>query len=65
MAWQPLPFKLSCENCGWHQTFSPKSDAMMPNFPSICPKCGHTELKRETLNTPLGKMLGRLFGKPL
>ena len=42
----PSPMTYRCQKCGWSQTTTPKSDALMPgDYYDACPQCGDESLE--------------------
>ena len=60
MPCKPPPLKVKCPKCGWHQTYTSKSDAIMQPLPETCPKCGHNQLDITAVKSIIGKWLARL-----
>lgn len=71
MCIKPRPYICTCPSCGWHKTFRPNSDALIPgrDFVSSCPECGQETLTRtEPASTTgmvgqIAQVLGKYFSR--
>lgn len=57
MALRPIPVKLCCTQCKWHEIIAPKSDVLLNDYYfEKCPECGG-ELSSKQVNCELKNLM--------